>query len=319
MEKISIIIPVYNVEKYLDKCLNSIVNQTYENIEVLVINDGTKDNSQEIIDLYKNKYPNKIYSFTKENGGLSDARNYGIDKATGDYITFIDSDDYIDVTMIEKLYNKIKMDNADVSACECYFEYEKKIKRVGLNIDDNENIKDIMIKLFPSAWGKLYKKHIFINNNFKKGIWFEDVEFLMRVYPTISKVSVVKEPLYYYIQRENSITYTYNEKLNDLITNWDGIIKYYKQESYYEEYKNELEYSFIRYVFATYIKRLAKAKDYNRYCIGVRTAIHSVKSYFPDYKNNKYLKSKSPKNLYLKYFNKNIANIIFFLEKNKKN
>lgn len=319
MEKISVIIPVYNVERYLEQCLNSVVNQTYENIEVLIINDGTKDNSQEIIDLYKSRYPNKIYSFIKENGGLSDARNYGINKATGDYITFIDSDDYIDNTMIEKLYNKIKLDNADISACECYFKYETKMKRVGLNIDDNENIKNVMIKLFPSAWAKLYKKDIFIHNNFKKGIWFEDVEFLMRVYPTISKVAVVREPLYYYIQREDSITYTYNEKLNDLITNWDGVIKHYKQESYYDEYKDELEYSYIRYVFGTYIKRLAKTKDYHKFSIGVQTSINSVINYFPNYKKNKYLNPKVPKNLYLKYFNKMIANIVFFCEKNKKN
>ena len=319
MEKVSIIIPVYNVEKYLEKCLDSVVNQTFENIEILVVNDGTKDNSQNIIDEYKKKYPQKIKSFIKENGGLSDARNYGIKNATGEYITFIDSDDYIDKEMIEKLYSKIKECNADISVCECYFKYETKQKRVEINIENNDTIENLITKLFPTAWGKLYKREIFTDIEFKKGIWFEDFECLMRVYPIIKKVAVVNEPLYYYIQREQSITYTYNEKLNELISNWDGIIKYYKENGYYERYENELEFSYVRYAFATYIKRLAKTKDYKKFKIGVEYAINSVKNNFPNYKKNKYLNQKGLKNLYLKFFNKSIANMVYILEKNKKN
>src|SRR5574344_2022066 len=103
MIKVSVIVPVYNVEKYLPKCLDSLVNQTLQDIEIIVVNDGTKDNSQKIIDKYAKKYKN-IKSYIKENGGLSDARNYGVAKANGEYISFIDSDDYIDKKMLEKMY-----------------------------------------------------------------------------------------------------------------------------------------------------------------------------------------------------------------------
>ena len=96
MKKLSVIVPVYNVEKYIDKCLNSLVNQGIDDYEIIVINDGTKDNSQEIIDKYVDKYPNLVKSYIKENGGLSDARNYGVARASGEYITFIESDDYIE-------------------------------------------------------------------------------------------------------------------------------------------------------------------------------------------------------------------------------
>ena len=104
--KVSIIIPVYGVEKYISKCLDSLVKQTLNDIEIIVVNDGTKDNSQKIIDKYVKKYPDKVKSFIKENGGQGSARNYGLKQANGDYIGYVDSDDYVELEMYEKLYNK---------------------------------------------------------------------------------------------------------------------------------------------------------------------------------------------------------------------
>ena len=108
MKKVSIIVPVYGVEKYIDKCLDSLVKQSLKEIEVIVVNDGTKDNSQKIIDKYVKKYPDKIKSFIKENGGQGSARNYGLEKASGEYIGYVDSDDFIEKDMYKKLYNKAK-------------------------------------------------------------------------------------------------------------------------------------------------------------------------------------------------------------------
>ena len=104
--KVSVIVPVYNVEAYLERCLDSLVKQTLEEMEIIVVNDGTKDNSQAIIDRYAAAYPQKVISLIKENGGLSDARNYGIPYAHGEYIGFVDSDDYLNVTMYQKLYDR---------------------------------------------------------------------------------------------------------------------------------------------------------------------------------------------------------------------
>ena len=106
MVKVSIIVPVYNVEKYIDKCLQTLVNQTLEDIEIIIVNDGSTDNSEEIIKQYLQAYKNKIKYVIKENGGLSDARNYGMKYATGEFIAFLDSDDYVDVTIYEKMYKK---------------------------------------------------------------------------------------------------------------------------------------------------------------------------------------------------------------------
>ena len=125
--KVSIIVPVYNVEEYLRKCLDSLVNQTYQNIEIIIVNDGTKDNSQSIIDEYKKKFSKLINSYMKENGGLASARNYGIDKATGEYIMFVDSDDYIDTNMVEKLVRTASKKYSDIVVSNFYRVEERTI------------------------------------------------------------------------------------------------------------------------------------------------------------------------------------------------
>ena len=117
MKKVSIIVPVYNVEKYLAKCLDSLVNQTLEDVEIIVVDDGSRDNSKQIIDEFQTKYPDKIKSFVKENGGLSDARNFGLDRANGEYIGFVDSDDYVTAEMFEEMYSLAQKYDAEMVIC----------------------------------------------------------------------------------------------------------------------------------------------------------------------------------------------------------
>ena len=121
MAKVSVIVPVYNVEKYVEKCLQSLVNQTLDNIEIIVVNDGSTDNSKQIIQAFiKENLDTNIIYLEKENGGLSDARNYGMNYATGEYIAFLDSDDYVKNTIYEKMYNKAVEKNADYVECDFY-------------------------------------------------------------------------------------------------------------------------------------------------------------------------------------------------------
>ena len=115
MPKVSIIVPVYNVSAFLPRCLDSLVNQTLKDIEIIVVNDGSTDESQAIIDTYSANYPHIIKAFKKQNGGLSDARNFGIKRATGDFLGFVDSDDFVDITMFEKLYHKAYETDSDIA------------------------------------------------------------------------------------------------------------------------------------------------------------------------------------------------------------
>lgn len=127
MIKVSIIVPFYNVENYIEKCLKSLVNQTLKDIEILLVNDGSKDGSEEIAKKFIETYPNKIVYFKKENGGLSDARNYAIPYAKGEYIAFLDSDDYVEPNMYEEMYNKAKEQTLDYVECDFLWEYPDKV------------------------------------------------------------------------------------------------------------------------------------------------------------------------------------------------
>ncbi len=323
MPKLSIIIPVYNVEKYLDKCLERILNSTYKDFELIVINDGTKDNSEQIITKYleKEEYKDKIIYISKENSGLSDTRNLGMSKAQGEYIAFVDSDDYIETNMYELMIKKALEKDYDIVVSDVKLVYENSDKEKIISsayekdLFNKDEIKQTMLTYYPVVWNKIYKKSLLDGIEFSKGVWYEDMEFNLKVYPRINSIGVVKEPMYNYLQRGNSITYTYNDKLYDIITNMDTVIKYYKEHGIYEEYKEELEYLYLRYAYATFPKRLAKCKDKKKYKEGIKFAMKKVNEQFPEYKKNRYFKTMGVKGKYIKNFNKFIANINYIISK----
>ena len=157
-ELISIIVPVYNVEQYLEKCVCSIINQTYKNLEIILVDDGATDSSGNMCDELA-KSDNRIKVYHKENGGLSDARNYGVERATGEYIGFVDSDDYIDSEMYEKLYEAIKKEDVDVAECNFRFIYSNRITNytddkyyLVLNKDEYTKEYVTMNRIFGAAW-----------------------------------------------------------------------------------------------------------------------------------------------------------------------
>ena len=225
-EKITVIVPVYNVENYLNKCLDSLINQTYKNLEIIVINDGSTDNSGEICQEYAQK-DNRIIYIEKENGGLSDARNVGLDKMTGSYVTFIDSDDWVELDYVEILYKKIIEYQADISVGNYYSYnedeetyyfhiygdsyYEKVYDNVSIfeNLYESQEMKSFAL---ISAWGKLYKAKLFDYLRFDKGKLGEDGYFNQKMYLSVNKVVYLNKGLYAYRQRSGSITKTWTEK-----------------------------------------------------------------------------------------------------------
>lgn len=234
---ISIIVPVYNVEKYLKKCVESIINQTYKNIEIILVDDGSSDKSGDICDEYK-KLDNRIRVYHKENGGLSDARNYGIDKANGKYICFVDSDDCVTEDMCEILYEDIIEFNSDVSFgtfTDCYDTISsvrpKKKERCKLTKEEAINYVMLGEKAPISAIAKLYKKNLFDLVSFEKGRTYEDAIIMVELLDRCTYVSYNSSSVYYYIHRENSITTQNFSKRN-----YDVIYAYEKN---YEIIKNK--------------------------------------------------------------------------------
>lgn len=305
MPKVSVIVPVYNVEKYLIKSLDSLVNQTLEDIEIIVVNDGSTDNSKKIIEVYKEKYQDKIKYLEKPNGGLSDARNFGIPHATGEYIAFLDSDDYVELDTYEKMYNKAKEENADMVECDFIWEYPDK-RKIDNGIIYNGK-KEMLTYARVVAWNKLIKRDLLekYKIEFPKGLRYEDVEFFYKMVPYYNKVSFVKEPLIHYIQRESSISKVQNERTKEIFEVLDNVIKYYKNKNLYNEYKNELEYTYTRLLLCSSLFRMVKIKDKKVKKELLNTTWTKLNEKFPNWKKNKILKeNKSMKNLYMKTINK---------------
>ena len=317
--KLSIIIPCYNVEKFVEKCITSLVDQTLDNIEIIAVNDGSKDDTLKILKKLSKKHSN-IIVIDKKNGGVSAARNDALKIAKGEYIGFLDSDDWVEPEMFEKMYNKAIKENLDIVACNTNAVYPNENKLISSNVKETSTPEDLMLNAYAVIWNKIYKKSIIDGIQFKEGMTFcEDVLFLYMVYSRVKKVGAINEALHYYLQREGSLTYTYDKKLYQLVDSLDSVVEYYKKERKLKKYHDEIEYSYVRYLYATFVKRLAKTKDKEEFKKGVDYVIKKVKSTFPEYKKNKYMKQINPKSLYLRFFNKLISKLIFNLEKNKMN
>lgn len=215
---ISIIVPVYNVEKYLEKCIESIINQTYKNLQIILVDDGSKDNSGKICDEFKLK-DNRIEVIHKTNGGLSDARNAGLKIAKGDYIGFVDSDDYIEKDMFETLVGLIEKNNADISIVSFYEIYNNLIIGVRnskelIELSKIEAIRELLIdnRIQSYAWNKLFKKELFKDLEFPVNKNFEDIATTLLLFEKADKVVLYEEPKYYYQRRDDSIVGIRNYK-----------------------------------------------------------------------------------------------------------
>ena len=310
MPRISVIVPFYNVEGYIEKCLETLVNQTFQDIEIILVNDGSKDRSEEIAKKFANRYENKIVYLEKENGGLSSARNFGLAHARGEYVAFVDSDDYIEKNMYEKMYNLIIKERSDMVECDFYWEYpnKKKIDTGKLYNNKNQMLENVRVV----AWNKLIKKEIIDKHGieFPNGYQYEDVEFTYKLIPYLEKVSFLKEPMVHYIQRTKSISNSQNEKTMQIFDVLEHVINYYKENGLYKNYEKELEYIYVRYAFCSSLKRIMKIEDEELKDKLIKKTWDIVNEKFPNWKGNEVLKkNKTLKNIYLRTLNKNTYNL----------
>lgn len=321
--KVSVIVPVYNVEKFIDKCLNSLVKQSLKEIEIIVVNDGTKDNSQKIIDKYVKKYPDKIKSYIKENGGQGSARNYGLKKTTGEYIGYVDSDDFVEKDMYKKLYNKAKENNYDIVVCGNYNvseDYQNKNIDAFIN-NYNTDLENIFFGKM-AVWNKIYKRDILIKNKleFKEKVWYEDLAFTLKAIMNSNTFAFIDEPLYDYLIREGSTMNNSNVQRNlEILDAFNDILSYI-QHNKKEEYFSKIEFLAIDHIYISAIVRVLKAEADDKV---KRETINKLLDYmnkkFPNYKNNKYINtlSKNRKIIY-KLINIKMYGLINLIFKVKK-
>lgn len=239
--KISVIIPIYNVEKYIRECLESVVNQTYKNLEIIVVNDGTKDNSMKIVEEYLSDKRIKIIN--KENGGLSSARNRGMEEATGDYISFIDSDDYIAIDMYEKLVKEINNEDIIIFDYTIFNDRTKEVvnyvKEFSIKVPFTHDEEYLYAAFLCTCWSKLYKRLYLENNKYKfYNSLYEDEYWNLETILLAKNIKYIDQKFYYYrVNRENSIIQKTREKIDHNF--------YKKQQISYEKILNKIE-NFIK-------------------------------------------------------------------------
>ncbi len=251
MPKVSIVVAIYNVEKYVSKCIESILKQTFTDFELLLVNDGSKDGSLAILEKYATT-DSRIKIINKANGGLSDARNVGMKQAQGKYIYFVDGDDFIEDTLLEKCVNQLEKTDSDMVMFDIYQYYletgKKEIISNPFSEDKIYSIEDtpsLLTSIKNCAWNKMYKLSLFKDNDIEYpwGYYYEDLGTTYRLLARCKKVSFIREPLYDYLQdRPGNITHQFNFSIYHVLDMVKITLDDYKKLGIYEKYYEELKY-----------------------------------------------------------------------------
>ena len=287
--KLSVIVPVYNTSKYLPKCLDSIINQSLKDIEIIIVNDGSSDNSVEVIKKYQNKYKDKIVFIDKENGGQGSARNLGIKKAQGDYIGFVDSDDFIEKTMYEEMYESAIDNNSDIVICNIsdYYEKDDSKKDVLLGLSKNPSINESIVKSVPSVVNKIYRKELLkdLDIAFDESIWYEDMPYSMQMIVNAKKISFVEKPFYNYFHRNVSTMHNKNIGKNlDILKAYDFLIDYLNKEDLYNKYKEEFDFILLKEVYLATTNRILRTSNKYR---EKKKIIKEIRKYYKSHNGRK--------------------------------
>lgn len=283
MIKVSVIIPVYNVEKLLRKCLDSILNQTLKDIEIIIVNDGSPDNSQQIIDEYTKQCPNTITSIIKENGGQGSARNVGISIAKGEYISFVDSDDYLSPTALEEMYNLAKKRKSDIVICDMIDHYPDK------TIYHNCTKYNSIYEVTASACNKIFKRKFIGEKRFTEGIWYEDFEFTTRLLFKTKNISQISKGYYNCNCGHESTMNNNNSKKNlDILLVLENIKKYAKENKAYN--KNDFEFLVFHHVLITTINRVELQHNSEKKGV-LKVLLDYCKKNISDYRKQEFYKS----------------------------
>ncbi len=242
MTKISLIIPVYNTSKYLKKCLDSVISQSVKEIEIIIINDGSTDDSEEIINTYKDK---RIKYISKQNEGIGKTRNLGIEKATGKYLAFVDSDDYLDKYFCEKMLKKATQDDCDIVICNYYEDDNDHLKKINFIefLDTSLQKKPNLINYINlGPCNKIYRTKLIRDNNikFEEVLKYEDVPFVIKALINAEKIGKVSDYLTYYVIHEKSETTVRDKRIFDILKIVDIVTKEMTNVNYSQEHITNL-------------------------------------------------------------------------------
>lgn len=283
MDKISIVIPCYNVADNIEICINSVKGQSYENFEALFIDDGSTDRTRDVI-LKNIENDDRMKYIHKENGGVSSARNLGIENATGKYICFIDSDDNVENDFLEQLHGSLIENGTDIAICYFNRIYEDKT-----SVNEVKNGFYHLIR-FPAPWNKICRTSLYKDNNirFPDARLSEDLCSTSKLLMLTDKVSVVEKPIYNYIQNPTSSMHTYDDRIYEIYPITEDIENFAKDKGLYDKFYDELEYINIYHILIGTVYRASFRDDFNR------DALKEMKDYvdrkYPNWPENKGIK-----------------------------
>lgn len=289
MPDISIIVPIYNASKYLKKCLDSLVNQTKEELEFILINDGSTDTSEKIIKEYKDQ---RIKYFKNKNQGIGKTRNFGIKKASGKYLMFLDSDDYLDLTACEKLYTKAEKDKLDMVVFDFYRVKQEKLEPDIISDFPTSSLKknnNLLLNINLGPCNKLYRRDVIIKNNikFQETLKYEDTTFIVEAIYNSKRIGKLNEILYYYIIHSQSETTVRDERIFDIIKVVDIVRKYLKGKNL-DEVLDKLT---VR-ILTNYTVQQRNQLDEKIGLQFIDEAFSYLEKEVPDYKDNKYYENR---------------------------
>lgn len=287
MKKISIIVPIYNEEENLRKCIESLINQTYKELEIILINDGSTDKSKEIIESFKDK---RIIAIDKKNTGISDTRNKGIDKSTGDYIMFVDSDDYLELNCIERLIETAEKENSEIVMFNYYLETPSKRIEIKLPKIEARNLKedkDLLTKIHLGPCTKIFKSELIKDNLFPLNLKYEDVPFVVEAVIKAGKISFVPNYLYHYVIKKSGETITRDERIFDIITICAIVEKKLEQINYVNKT------NFFVKVLSYYLKNSRYIPNINLRNEFIDAVYIYLKRIDKDWRKSSYLKQES--------------------------
>lgn len=291
MTDISIIVPVYNAEKYLKKCLDSLVNQTKKELEFILINDGSTDKSEEIIKTYKDK---RIKYFKNKNQGIGKTRNFGIEKSSGKYLMFLDSDDYFSNDACEILYKEAEKEKADLIVFDYYRVEKGNLNEVKIEPFNATNIKadsSLLLKINLGPCNKIYKSDLIKNNDikFEENLKYEDTLFVVKAIYNAQKIIKLNRFLHYYMIHEKSETTVRDERVFDILKIVDKIRKYLKNDKSIKDSVDKLTVK----ILTNYTIQQRYQSDKNIAMKFIDSAFDYLSENVPNYKNNKYYSGRS--------------------------
>lgn len=292
MALVSIIVPIYNSEKYLEKCLESLVNQTLQDIEIIAINDGSTDGSRVILSCFEEKYPQMVKVYEQKNSGISITRNRGLTYASAKYVTFIDSDDSVALDFCEKMLQKIVINDLDMVVSD-YYEIDNGRKKV-IEIPECEGKTvfekpELLFNINTSPWNKLYKKEFLIEYKiaFPEGLKYEDAVFLQKILAQKAKIGSVHSPLVNYLVHPGSESTVVKKNVFDIFTVLEIIYSEYEKASQddYKKIEEYLEYFFINRITVYNLQQIYQ-EDESLINVFIQNGFAFLDAKFPQWRKN---------------------------------